>query len=68
MGALRLEYLIPLLLIALLVFGAKRLPEIGASAGKTIRSFQKAMSEGKDPADTPPALPPGQDEQATPHS
>ena len=37
--------LLPLALLALLVFGPKRLPEMGASIGKTIREFQKSMHE-----------------------
>ena len=36
-----------ILVVVLLVFGAKRLPEIGASMGKGIREFKHA-SEGKD--------------------
>lgn len=31
--------------IALLVFGPKKLPEVGRSLGKTIRSFQNASKE-----------------------
>lgn len=31
-----------ILVIALLVFGPKKLPEIGRSLGKTLRSFQEA--------------------------
>jgi len=34
-----------ILLIALLVFGPKKLPEIGRSLGKTIRGFQEASKE-----------------------
>lgn len=69
MGAFaRWDVLIPLLIVALLVFGAKRLPEIGSAAGQTIKSFQKAMREGKDPADEQQALPAAQDEQATPRT
>jgi sec-independent protein translocase protein TatA len=33
------------LLVVLLVFGAKRLPEIGASMGKGIREFKKSINE-----------------------
>ena len=67
MGAFaRWDILIPLLIIALLFFGAKRLPEIGSAAGQTIKSFQRAMREGKDPAEEPPALPAAKDEQTTP--
>ncbi|QCS49331.1 TatA/E family twin arginine-targeting protein translocase [Picosynechococcus sp. PCC 11901] len=32
-------------IIALLIFGPKKLPEIGRSLGKTIRSFQDASNE-----------------------
>ena len=35
-------------IIALLVFGPKKLPEIGRSLGKTLRSFQDASSEFQD--------------------
>jgi len=37
--------LLPLVLIGLLIFGPKRLPEMGASIGKTIKSFQHSMRE-----------------------
>lgn len=36
--------LLVILVIAVLVFGAKRLPEIGAGMGKAIRDFRKAAS------------------------
>ncbi len=34
-----------ILVIAILVFGPKKLPEIGKSLGKTIRGFQEASKE-----------------------
>jgi sec-independent protein translocase protein TatA len=34
-----------IMIIALLVFGPKKLPEIGRSLGKGIRGFQQASSE-----------------------
>ncbi len=37
--------LILILLIVLLVFGAKKLPEIGRSLGKGIREFKHATKE-----------------------
>jgi sec-independent protein translocase protein TatA len=43
--------LLVILLIVLLVFGAKRLPEMGASLGKGIREFKKSLSEVKDSVD-----------------
>lgn len=35
-------------LIVLLLFGARRLPEIGRSIGKAIQSFKKGISEESD--------------------
>jgi sec-independent protein translocase protein TatA len=60
----RPEYLLALLLLALLFFGAKRLPEIGSAAGQTIREFQKAFRE-KDTGE-PAALPPAQENDNPP--
>lgn len=41
--------LIGILIVALLVFGPKRLPEMGASIGKSIKEFQKGMRELNEP-------------------
>jgi sec-independent protein translocase protein TatA len=48
--------IILLLLLALLLFGAKRLPEIGRSMGKGMREFKDSVS-GKDSVDEPAELP-----------
>jgi len=45
-----------LLLVVLLVFGPKRLPEMGRSLGKSMREFKDSIS-GKD-EETAPQLPP----------
>lgn len=37
-----------ILLIVLLLFGAKRLPELSRSMGKSLREFKKATSEVED--------------------
>jgi len=37
-----------ILLILLLVFGAKRLPEMGAGMGKGIREFKKSLRDVRD--------------------
>jgi sec-independent protein translocase protein TatA len=37
-----------LLVVVLLVFGAKRLPEIGSSMGRGIREFQRSLKDTKD--------------------
>lgn len=44
-GNLGATEIIFILVIVLLVFGAKRLPEIGQSLGKGIREFRKSMTE-----------------------
>ena len=41
------QELLVILLIVLLVFGAKRLPEIGRSLGKTLAEFRKGMKEAE---------------------
>jgi len=40
-----LPEMIVILVLALLVFGPKKLPEIGSSMGKAIRGFQDATKE-----------------------
>jgi sec-independent protein translocase protein TatA len=42
--------IIVVLVIALLVLGPKRLPEMGRSVGHGMRSFKDAVSGGDDPA------------------
>ena len=49
--------LIPLVLIALLIFGPKKLPELGSSIGKTIKEFQKSMRDVTDKPEETPAPP-----------
>jgi len=45
--------LVVILVIVLVVFGAGRLPEIGAAFGKSIKNFKNA-SEGKDEIEIKP--------------
>lgn len=53
MFGLGLPELLVILVIALLVFGAGRLPEIGSSLGKAIKGFKDA-SDKRDPEPTEP--------------
>jgi len=39
--------LVLILLISLVVFGAKRLPEIGAGLGKGIKNFKNSLGEAE---------------------
>ena len=49
-----------LLLILVLFFGAKRIPEIGASIGKGIKEFKRGLK------DEPPSDPPASDASLPP--
>jgi sec-independent protein translocase protein TatA len=40
--------LLIILLIALVLFGAKKLKNVGSDLGSAVRGFKKAMSEGED--------------------
>ncbi|MBC7361888.1 MAG: TatA/E family twin arginine-targeting protein translocase [Candidatus Aminicenantes bacterium] len=44
-GSIGLPELIVIFIIALLVFGPKKLPEVGKSVGRAIREFKKASDE-----------------------
>lgn len=68
MGNLGFTEIMLILLVVLLLFGAKRLPEVGASIGKGIREFKRSLTDTQDaimnedqnrnlpprPADAPP--------------
>ena len=45
--------LLVILMLLLLVFGAKRLPEIGSSMGKSIREFKKSIKDVQESIDEP---------------
>ena len=45
--------LILLLLVFVLLFGAQKLPEIGAALGKAIREFKKNMNDIQEDAKKP---------------
>jgi sec-independent protein translocase protein TatA len=51
MGQLGLPELIIIGIIALLIFGPKKIPELGAGLGKAIRDFKGALSEPEPPQD-----------------
>jgi sec-independent protein translocase protein TatA len=46
--------LVVILLVVLLVFGAKKLRTVGSDLGAAVRGFKKAMSEGENEEGTPP--------------
>ncbi|MEE9263100.1 MAG: twin-arginine translocase TatA/TatE family subunit, partial [Vicinamibacteria bacterium] len=45
LGGLGMWEMIMIFLVVLLLFGAKRLPEIGSSLGKGIREFKGSIKE-----------------------
>jgi sec-independent protein translocase protein TatA len=51
-------HLLVILVIVLIIFGPRKLPELGSSLGKAIRDFKKTMSETENRLDDPttPAL------------
>ncbi|MEX2181769.1 MAG: twin-arginine translocase TatA/TatE family subunit [Gemmatimonadaceae bacterium] len=57
------------LVVVLLLFGAKRIPEIAGSFGKGIKEFKKNMNEVQREISTPAeqgSLPPAQERQGAP--
>jgi sec-independent protein translocase protein TatA len=58
-----------ILLVLLLVFGAKRLPEMGRSLGRGMREFKDTLTGDDDKATTPPpSLPSAPSEPVPPAS
>ncbi len=60
-GSIGLPQILVVLVIILLIFGARRLPEIGSSLGKGIRSFKSSVTGEDDTASSqaqPPKDPP----------
>jgi sec-independent protein translocase protein TatA len=47
MGGIGPPELIIILLLFVLLFGAKKLPELGGSIGKSIKNFKAGIEEGK---------------------
>ena len=45
--------LLVILVVALLIFGPKRLPEMGSAIGKSIKEFRKGVSELTAPKEAP---------------
>ena len=49
-------HIVLLLLIALLLFGARRLPEIGRSLGSGMREFKDSVTDSHKPEELSPAV------------
>ncbi|HKF45947.1 MAG TPA: twin-arginine translocase TatA/TatE family subunit [Terracidiphilus sp.] len=57
-------HLIVLAVVAFLLFGAKRLPELGKGLGEGLKGFKEGLKGLSDPAPPPP--PPQQNAQVNP--
>ncbi len=55
LGGLGMWEMMLIFLVVLLLFGAKRLPEIGSSLGKGIREFKGSIREIEREVQAPPA-------------
>lgn len=47
--------LVVILVLALIIFGPGKLPEVGRAIGRSIREFKKATSEALEEEEDPPA-------------
>jgi sec-independent protein translocase protein TatA len=54
MGGMGMRELVIILLVVLVVFGAKKLRTVGSDLGHAVRGFKKAMSEGEEEQNAPP--------------
>ena len=61
---LSLAHLLMVLVVVLLLFGAKRIPEIAGSMGKGIREFKKNIHEGVNETASPPRVEPSASPQS----
>ncbi|MBI5204475.1 MAG: twin-arginine translocase TatA/TatE family subunit [Nitrospirae bacterium] len=62
MFGLGMQELIVILVIVIVLFGAKRLPELAGGIGKAIKNFKKSMSE-PDEIDVTPKKPTEEDKE-----
>lgn len=53
MGSLGIRELVIILLVVLVVFGAKKLRTVGSDLGQAVRGFKKAMNEGEEEQSSP---------------
>ncbi len=68
MGPIGFPEMLVILVVALIIFGPRKLPELGRSLGRSINEFKRASNELRSTLDdeiraeerkTPPAAPPG---------
>jgi sec-independent protein translocase protein TatA len=66
MGIFDWKHWIVILVVVVLVFGTKKLKNLGTDVGESIKGFRKAMNDDEKPAD--PTAPPAQPVPPVNHS
>ncbi|WP_296179171.1 twin-arginine translocase TatA/TatE family subunit [Pseudomonas sp. UBA1879] len=57
MGIFDWKHWIVILVVVVLVFGTKKLKNLGTDVGESIKGFRKAMNDDEKPAEQPPVQP-----------
>lgn len=57
MGIFDWKHWIVILVVVVLVFGTKKLKNLGTDVGESIKGFRKAMNDDDKPAEQPPVQP-----------
>jgi sec-independent protein translocase protein TatA len=58
MGGLSIWHWLIVLLVVVLIFGTKKLRNMGADLGGAVKGFKEGMKSSEPDAETPPAEPP----------
>ena len=58
MGEIGIEKILLIMVVVLLLFGAKRIPEIGSSLGRGLRDFKRSMNDLQNDVHTDLRVPP----------
>lgn len=64
MGAFSLSHLIIFLVVVVLIFGTKKLKNLGSDLGSAIKGFKDSMEDDRKKDDSPPQQLPGADTTA----
>jgi sec-independent protein translocase protein TatA len=64
-GNIGWQGLVIILIVLLVIFGPKRLPEMGRSIGRGMREFKESVT-GKDDDDQPREIPPADQDETVP--
>ena len=69
---LSIWHILILIAVITLMFGTKRIPEMGASIGKGIQAFKRGLQDAgnaiEEPPPPPPQAPPSQQSKSVPNS